>query len=208
MRQLSQSDSDMEAMCCPTGIASLFAIRRDSIFEGTSLPIWSRKKNAINRCHDKKQNVSRLGVTLKIFGSELNTKILLILDSHTLALLTSQNIEMQHLSNLRLPLLVFVVTLESLHAADLQARLQLRRCVSLSSNMDSGEQLQHLRNTAECSAYFPAHPPVTPDARSEPVCTRRRHLIRSESAGQAPQPQRPSQEFTRIQTQLYPNIRF
>ncbi len=155
-------------------------------------------------CHDKESKRFATEVSMKIFVL-INTKILLIL---TKALLTSYFIGMQLLSILRLPLLIFVVTLESLHAADLQARLQLRRCVSLSSNMDSGEQLQYLRNTIECSAYIPAHSHVTPDARSEPVCTRRRLLIRAESAGQEHQPERPAQEFTRIQTQLYPNIRF
>jgi hypothetical protein len=108
-----------------------------------------------------------------------------------------------NISQLRFALVIFVVALESIHAADQQAKLQLRRCVSLTSNMNSREQLQNFISTVRSCAYLPAHSAVTP----QPECTRPRHLIDNESVRQE-QPHRETQEFTRIQTRLFPKIRF
>jgi hypothetical protein len=107
-----------------------------------------------------------------------------------------------------LALVVFVVMCESIpiHAADLQARLQLRRCVSLTSNIDSREQLHKHRNTGGSAAYLPAHSPLNHEGKSHPEFTSHLHSICDELAGL--EQQRRLQEFTRIQTQLFPNIRF
>ncbi len=110
------------------------------------------------------------------------------------------------LANLQFALLIFIVSSESMRAADLKASPQLRRCVSLSSNMDSGEEMYNLRNTVGRAAYIPAHSPAPPASRSQPACAAQKPLICEASTGQTRQ--RGSQEYTQIQTQLSPNIRF
>ena len=107
------------------------------------------------------------------------------------------------LANFQFALLVFIVSSESILAADLKARPQLRRSVSRSSNMDSGEELYNIRNAAGRAAYIPAHSPAPPAAISQLVCAAQKPLIYEASTGQ-----RKTQEYTQIQTQLYPNIRF
>ena len=109
------------------------------------------------------------------------------------------------LSKPQLVLIAIIVSLAPNKAAELHAKPQLRRCVSLSANMDSGEQIHNLRNAVGRTAYVPAHSPIRSAVRSQYVCTGQALELEA-SAG--PSLQRGSREYTRIQTQLFPNIKF
>ena len=94
------------------------------------------------------------------------------------------------------------------------SKLQLRRCVSLSSCMNQeAKDLNSLGRNRRIPVYSPVHSPPNELAQSKPLsreCNTRNSNIDANYLHLALQEHRasPTEVYTKIQTQLYPQMRF